>query len=118
MLSSRKREVTGEAPPPRDRTPAPALCEAVKVTGIKMDPAIQEVHVRNFLECVKSRQKPAADVEIGHTSIIPCHLANISYKTGQRILWDAEREEIVGNAEASRLMTKEYRAPWKLAAFS
>ena len=55
-----------------------------------------------------------ADVEIGHTSIIPCHLANISYRTGQRILWDAEREEIVGNPEAAKLLTKDYRAPWKL----
>ena len=79
-----------------------------------MDPAIQEVHVRNFLDCVKSRKKPAADVEVGHTSIIPCHLANISYKTGQRILWDAEREEIVDNPEAAKLLTKEYRAPWSL----
>jgi hypothetical protein len=114
MLESRRREVSGEVPPPRDRTAAPPLCEPVKVTGIKMDPAIQAVHVQNFLDCVKSRNHPAADVEIGHTSIIPCHLANISYKTGQRIIWNAEREEIVGNPEAAKLLTKTYRAPWHL----
>jgi hypothetical protein len=79
-----------------------------------MDPAIQEVHVQNFLDCIKTRKKPAADVEIGHTSIIPCHLANISYKTGDRIQWDAEREQIVGNAAASKLLTKEYRGGWKV----
>jgi len=116
MLASRRREVSGEAPPPRDRTPAPLLCEPLKVTGIKMDPAIQEVHVRNFFDCIKSRQKPVADVEIGHTSIVPCHLANISYKTGRRILWDAQREQIVNDPEASKLLTKNYRAPWRLTA--
>jgi hypothetical protein len=40
------------------------------VTCIKLDPAIRMVHEQNFLDCVKSRKKPAADIEVGHTSII------------------------------------------------
>jgi predicted dehydrogenase len=113
MLASRRRAVTGEAPPPHERSSNPLLCEAVKVTGIKMDPAIQEVHVQNFLDCVKSRKKTAADVEVGHTSIVPCHLANISYKVGRKINWDSEREQIIDDPEASKLLTKRYRSPWE-----
>jgi predicted dehydrogenase len=114
MLASRQRAVTGEAAPVEAKTPVPLLCEPVKVTGIKLDPAIQMVHVQNFLDCIKSREKPVADIEIGHTSIIPCHLANIAYRTGQRIQWDAQREQIIGNADASKMMTKTYRGGWDL----
>lgn len=112
MLASRRREVAGEPPPPRDHSPAQLYCEAIKVTGIKMDPAIQAVHVQNFLDCIKTRQKPNADVEVGHTSIVPCHLANISYKTGTKVVWDANREQIINNPEAAKLLTKPYRDPW------
>jgi hypothetical protein len=70
--------------------------------------------VQNFLDCVKSRKKPVADVEIGHRSIIPCHLANIAFRAGRKIRWDAEKEEIIGDAEASAMMSKRYRAPWSL----
>jgi hypothetical protein len=41
-----------------------------------------------------------------------CHLANISLRTGRKIVWDAQREEIVGDAEASRMLVRPYRAPW------
>jgi predicted dehydrogenase len=71
-------------------------------------------HVRNFLDCVKSREEPASDVEIAHRSTSAPHLANISYKVGRRINWDAENEQVIGDAEANRLVTKEYRAPWKI----
>ena len=69
-------------------------------------------HVRNFLDCVKSREKPIADVESGHGSVIPCHLANIAMKLGRLVRWDAEEEDVIGDPEASALLTKEYRSPW------
>ena len=72
-------------------------------------------HVRNFLDCVKSRQAPASEIEIGHHSTTAAVLGNIALKVKQKIVWDAKKEEIVGNAEASKLLTKDYRAPWKLA---
>ena len=72
-------------------------------------------HVRNFLDCVKSRQLPISDVETGHRSTTAPHLANISFRTGRKVRWDAAREQILGDPEAARMLGKEYRAPWKLA---
>ena len=69
-------------------------------------------HVRNFLECIKSRQQPVSDVESGHKTAVACHLANIAMKIGRTIRWDDSKEEIVGDREASKLLVKEYRAPW------
>jgi predicted dehydrogenase len=69
-------------------------------------------HVRNFLDCVKSRQQPISDLESGHQTATACHLANIAMKVGRAIRWDAEREKIVGDPQAAKLLTKEYRSPW------
>ena len=73
-------------------------------------------HVRNFVDCLKTRAKPAGEVEMGHLSIIPSHLANIAFRLGRRIRWDPEKEEIVGDPEAQRLVGRAYRSPWALPA--
>jgi predicted dehydrogenase len=72
-------------------------------------------HTRNFLDSVKSRQPTIAPVEAAHHSAIPGHLGLISMLVGRKIKWDAKNEVIVGDAEASKLLTREYRQPWKLA---
>jgi predicted dehydrogenase len=69
-------------------------------------------HARNFLDCVKSRKQPIADAESGHRVATVCHLANISLRVGRKIRWDAGKEEIVGDAEAARMLVRAYRAPW------
>jgi len=69
-------------------------------------------HVRNFLDCIKSRQQPLADPESGHRVATVCHLANISLRVGRKIRWDANKEEIVGDAEAGKMLVRAYRAPW------
>jgi hypothetical protein len=70
-------------------------------------------HVRNFLDCVKSRQRPVADVEDGHQVSVACHLANISLRLGGRkIRWDVEKEEIIGDREAAQHLERPYRKPW------
>jgi predicted dehydrogenase len=71
-------------------------------------------HVRNFLDCVKSRQKPIADIESSHLATAACHLANIAYQTGRKIEWDAKSEKITNVPEANALLTRQYREPWKL----
>jgi predicted dehydrogenase len=72
-----------------------------------------DLHVANFIDCVRSRQAPIADVEIGHRSSNVCHLGNIAYRLGgRRIAWDAEREEIVGDPDASKLLWREPRKHW------
>jgi predicted dehydrogenase len=71
-------------------------------------------HMRNFLECVKSRQRPNADVEEGHRTALMCHLGNISTRLGRTLRWDAEKEQIIGDAEANQWLMRPYRAPWQL----
>lgn len=75
-------------------------------------------HVRDFVECIKTRQKPRADVEIGHKSLIPCHLANIAYRLERAIRWDSRKEKILGDEEAQHLVGRAYRKPWALPKFS
>ena len=85
------------------------------IEGYKMAGSSAEqldLHVRNFLDCVKSRQRPIADVEQGHQVTTACHLANISLRTGRKIRWNAETEEIAGDAEASKWLERPYRKPW------
>jgi len=72
-------------------------------------------HVLNFLDCVKSRQKPNSDVETTHRSTSAPHLGNIAFKLGRKLNWDAQREQFPGDAEANKLLSKEYRAPWKVS---
>jgi predicted dehydrogenase len=71
-----------------------------------------KLHVRNFLDCVKSRKQPISDLECAHRVATTCHLANISLRLGRKIRWDPQREEIVGDAEAARWLVRPYRSPW------
>lgn len=71
-----------------------------------------DLHVRNFLDCIKARQRPVADVADGHQVATACHLANISLRTGRKLQWDAEKETIVGDKEAAAMLTRPYRKPW------
>jgi predicted dehydrogenase len=70
-------------------------------------------HWRNFLACVKSRQPTIAPVEAGHHSAIPGHLGLISMLVGRKLKWDVKREHILGDAEASKLLSRPYRVPWR-----
>lgn len=70
-------------------------------------------HIAEFLAAVRSRQQPSCGPEEGQLSTTAVKLAMISYETGARIAWDAKAEQITGNAEAAKLLKREYRAPWK-----
>jgi len=72
------------------------------------------LHARNFLDCVKSREKPNAEVEIGHRSTTFSLLANIALAARSRLDWNAESETITRPKEANRLLHYEYRKPWVL----
>jgi len=71
-------------------------------------------HARNFIDCVKSREKPNADVEIGHRSTSFSLLANIALATKTRLEWDAKKELVTNYQKANDLLHYEYRKPWKL----
>jgi len=73
-------------------------------------------HVRNFLECVKNRQRPNADLEtIGHPVSLMCHSANVAWRLGRQVELDPDTEMFVNDEEANALRTRpEYREPWTL----
>ena len=72
-------------------------------------------HHRNFLDSVKTRQRPMAPVEVGHHTATICHLINISLQLdGRKIKWDPKKEQIIGDAEANSMLTRPMRSPWRL----
>ena len=87
--------------------------EAIRVQATDGD--LDRQHVRNFLDCVKSRNRPHADVEDGHRSTTFALLANIALATKARLEWDAQAERITNHDAANELLHYEYRKPWKLA---
>ncbi len=76
---------------------------------------ISASHHQNFLDCVLTRQPTITPVEVGHHSAIPGHLCMISMHSGRKIRWDVKTETITDDPEASKLMTREYRAPWVMS---
>ena len=93
----------------------PELLNGIEIPKIVNSQA-NTSHVNNFLDCVKTRKTPAADISIGHRSATVCHLGNIAVRTKKKINWDPKTETIVGDAEASKWLTKEYRKPWELSS--
>jgi predicted dehydrogenase len=74
-------------------------------------PALR-AHVANFFECVRTRQRPVADIEQGFQSTTACLLANLSLRLGRTIEWDHAKQQVVGDTEANALLRRPYRAPW------
>ena len=71
-------------------------------------------HLQNWLDCIRSRQKPVADVEIGHRSISVSHLATITRRLQRRLHWDPAQEQFVGDEEANRLVDLPRRQGYEL----
>ena len=71
-------------------------------------------HIRNFLDCVKSRAKCNCDLETGLRSTSFAHLANLAMATRSRIEWDPIKERVTNNEKLNKSLQYEYRAPWKL----
>lgn len=71
-------------------------------------------HHRNFLDCIRTRNLPTSDIEIGHVSSTLCHLGNIAHRLGRPVAFDKASRTFANDAEANRLLTREYRRPWEL----
>ena len=71
-------------------------------------------HSGNWLDCIRSRRAPICEAEIGHRSATVCHLGNIALRSGRRITWDPVREVIVGDEQAQAMVSRPYRAPWRM----
>lgn len=74
-------------------------------------------HVRNFLDCVKSRKRPISDIEIGHRSTSACLLGNVAFRSKERVVWDLKDQKVIaGGRKAHQYVVRDYRSPWKLSA--
>ena len=71
-------------------------------------------HIDNFLDCLKTRQRPNADVEEAHRTAVMCQLGNAALRTGRVLRWDPESEVVIGDAEANAVLHWDYRKPWTL----
>ncbi len=92
-----------------------------RIPGPTMEPTgenITALHFENFRKAITSRRTSDLNCDVleGHLSAALCHLANISYRTGDKLLFDAEKERFVGNFGANTLLTRDYREPWVVPA--
>jgi predicted dehydrogenase len=95
--------------PPRE---FPLRTEAIKDDGYEQVRDQFVPHVRDFLECVKSRRQPVSDLASAQRTATACHLANIAMRVGRVVQWDEKAGDVVGDPEASALLARAYRAPW------
>lgn len=71
-------------------------------------------HMQNWIDCIRSREQPVADVEIGHRSVTVCHLANLTRQLKRKLTWNPATEEFVGDAAANRLADRPRRSGYEL----
>jgi predicted dehydrogenase len=71
-------------------------------------------HARNFLDCIKTRRRTAAPVEIGHRSNTICLISEIAMRLERRLRWDPTAEAFVGDDDANRMLSRAMRAPWQV----
>ncbi|HEX8200615.1 MAG TPA: Gfo/Idh/MocA family oxidoreductase, partial [Isosphaeraceae bacterium] len=93
-----------------ESNPAAILREPPAAGDVRLE--VSDDHHANWLDCIRSRRRPIADVAIGHRSATVCHLGNIAIRTGRKLTWDPARQELVGDPEAAAMLRRPYRAPW------
>jgi predicted dehydrogenase len=71
------------------------------------------LHVKNFVSCIKSREKPVCDVETARKVAVVSHLGNIALRTGRKVTWDASSNSFLNDKEATAMTRPQYRDPWK-----
>ncbi len=72
--------------------------------------------MQNWIDCIRTRELPVADVEIGHRSISVCHLANITRQVGRRLKWNPAKEQFIDDDEANRYVDRPRRQGYELPA--
>jgi predicted dehydrogenase len=92
--------------------PANILSAEIPADGIRLYKS--ENHYQNWIDCIHSRKKPVSDVEIGHRTATVCNITNIAYKIGHPLKWDPVKEKFENDKDASNLLKKNYRKPYKV----
>jgi predicted dehydrogenase len=72
-------------------------------------------NLQNWFDCIKSRELPINDVEVGHYNAAACHLGNIASQLGRTLPWDPTAERFIDDEQADAMRLRPYRAPWKMA---
>ncbi len=80
-----------------------------KSTGRGLD-----LHMEDFIRCIKTREKPSCDIELGGHIARFAHLGNIAFRLGRKLNWDGDNQRFVNDPQADAFARVEYRAPWKL----
>ena len=87
---------------------------------VHQDPQLNEPDQQNikelwadFIDAIRSKRRPACDIELGHRSTTMALLGMLSLKLGRSVQWDGEKETVVGDAEAVKLLSRAYRGEWK-----
>lgn len=94
--------------------PDPAARGAIEAEQHEPSPDGRPAHVRNFLDCMASREQPVSNPDVGHHVTALAHLGNLAFRTSSEVQWDAEAERIPNVPEADALVGEPYRSPWKL----
>ncbi len=98
-LASNPPELIKNAPEPDDRSEVASVAQR---------------HLQNWVDCIRTREKPVAHAEIGHRSQVICHLINICRELNRRLKWDPVKEEFAGDDEANALRTRARRKGYEL----
>jgi len=92
----------------------PASLAEVKVDDLPIKLYKSNNHYKDFIDCVKSRQKPVCDVEIGARTATVCHLGNLAYWNKRPLKWDPAKEKFIADKEANQWLDREKRGNWKV----
>ena len=98
-LASNPPELIANAPPAADKSEYAS---------------VSHEHIRNWVQCMRTREKTAAPATVGHRSTTVCHLIDICRELGRKLQWDPVREEFVGDAEANALRSRPRRKGYEL----
>ena len=88
--------------------------ELEEKADIQIKLPVSNAHAQNFLDCVRSREKPIADVEVAHRSTTICHLINIARWTYRELEWDPDKEMFVDDDDANTFISRPRRSPYEL----
>ena len=91
---------------------SPALLAGKEVAEIGGYPAT--FHVRDFLDCVKTRRQPKGNADAACNAHIACHAANIALHLGRQVRYNCDRHEFIGDNEANRMRSRAMRPPWRI----
>jgi hypothetical protein len=95
-------------------TTHPASLKDSKIGANEVHLCDSRNHMRNFLECIRTRAETITPIEVAHRAISIAHLGNIAMLLERKVKWDPANERIIDNPEAERKLNRSMRAPWHI----